>query len=365
MNHSPIQFPGLGLEFNPDRVALTLFGRDIYWYGVIIAAGFLLAVLYTYRRADRFGVRRDDFLDVLLFAVPIAIVGSRLYYVVFYFSLYQYQADGVTKVNWAEIFRIWDGGLAVYGAVIAAVITALIFCRVRKIGFWAVVDLGSLGLLIGQAVGRWGNFINREAFGAQTDLPWRMGIVPPGGSYMEVHPTFFYESLWNVIGFMLLASLSKRRKFNGQIFLLYVAWYGLGRGFIEGLRADSLYLWGTGLRVSQVVGFVSCAAALGIYSIRRRVNPSLLASLKNETAGETGPSSENADEPSGEGEPAPEPNTEKPPEIIPQPKEEPEYEFGMEPGAADTANKRKKAAAEPEGDGKTALPDSETENKGE
>ncbi|SMC45695.1 prolipoprotein diacylglyceryl transferase [Papillibacter cinnamivorans] len=294
MNHTPIQFPGLGLSFNPDRVAFTLFGHDIYWYGIIIAAGFLLAVLYTYKRAHRFGVKQDDFLDLLLYAVPIAIVGSRIYYVIFYFSLYQYQDNGVTKVNWAEIFRIWDGGLAVYGSIIAAVITAFIFCRIKKISFGAVADLGALGLLIGQAVGRWGNFINREAFGALTDLPWRMGVVPRGGSYVEVHPTFLYESLWNVIGFFLLASLSKRRKFNGQIFLLYVAWYGFGRGLIEGLRTDSLYLWGTGLRVSQVVGFVSCAAALIIYFIHRRVKLSKLtatggAGAEAATAAEAAP----------------------------------------------------------------------------
>lgn len=286
MNHTPIIFPGLGLQFNPNRVAFTLFGHSVYWYGIIIAIGFILAVLYCYSRAKRFGVNPDRLVDMLLFAVPIAIVGLRAYYVIFNFSIYQYKQNGKLVTDWGAVFRLWDGGLAIYGGIIAAVITAVVFCRVNHIKFGAMADLSALGLLIGQAIGRWGNFINREAFGGVTDVAWRMGVTPRGGTYIEVHPTFFYESMWNLIGFLLLAWISKKwRKFDGQIFLLYIAWYGLGRGFIEGLRSDSLYLFSTGIRVSQLVAFASCAVAvvLLVYNLLvKKHQPEELASWQAE-----------------------------------------------------------------------------------
>ena len=258
-----VTFPGLGLEFTLNRVAFHVGSWPIYWYGIIIAAGFLLAVVYCSRTADRFGIKQDDILDMLLFAVPLCIIGARLYYIIFYLDLYR-REDGSLDF-WAMV-RIWDGGLAIYGGVIMAVIVLFVFCRVRRIKFLAFADLGAYGMLIGQMVGRWGNFVNVEAYGGPTDLPWRMGIydyVDGTLQYMEVHPTFLYESLWNLLGFLLLAWVAKRgRKFDGQIFLGYFAWYGVGRGIIEGLRTDSLYFFNTPIRVSQVFGFATAAVAI-------------------------------------------------------------------------------------------------------
>ena len=172
----------------------------------------------------------------------------------------------------SKMVRIWDGGLAIYGAIIMAIIVAWSFCKKRGIRFMSLADLGVLGLLIGQSVGRWGNFVNVEAYGALTELPWRMGIydtVDGVYQYMEVHPTFLYESLWNLIGFLLLAVVvAKHRKFDGQLFWSYVAWYGLGRAWIEGLRTDSLYFFSTGLRVSQVLAILSAVAGLVVLAVQ-------------------------------------------------------------------------------------------------
>lgn len=271
--NTQITFPGLGFSCNPSRVAFNLFGKDIYWYGIIIAFGFLLAVLFCSKQAKKYGITGDNLVDVLIFAVPFSIIGARLYYVIFYFSQFQTEVNGVLKPDFGKIIAIWDGGLAIYGGIIAAVLTAWIVCKVKKIGFGAFCDVSSFGLLIGQAVGRWGNFINREAFGGETTLPWRMGLYAP--DYMEVHPTFLYESLWNVIGFLLLFWLSKKivRKFDGQFFLFYIIWYGLGRAVIEGLRTDSLYffgltLFGVPIRTSQLLAIISCLAAAVILFIQ-------------------------------------------------------------------------------------------------
>ena len=271
-----VTFPGLGgLEIQLNRVAFHLGSWPIYWYGVIIAVGFLLAVLYCSRKADQFGIRQDDLIDALFFAVPLSVIGARLYYIVFYLDLYR-TADG--GLDFMQMVRIWDGGLAIYGAVIAAFLTVFVFCRCKKINFLAFADLGVFGLLIGQCIGRWGNFVNIEAYGGPTTLPWRMGVyefVNGTYQYLEVHPTFLYESLWNLIGFFLLAWVAKRgRKFDGQIFLGYLAWYGSGRCMIEGLRADSLYLFGTGIRVSQALGLLSALVALvllfwNFYQVKR------------------------------------------------------------------------------------------------
>ena len=267
-----VTFPGLGLEFHLNPIAFSVLGWPIHWYGIIIAAGFLLAVAYCTRVSKRFGIREDDVLDMLFFAVPLSIVGARLYYVLFYLDLYR-RADG--SLDFGAMVRIWDGGLAIYGGVIASALTLLVFCRVKKISFLAFADVGVYGLLIGQAVGRWGNFVNVEAYGGETTLPWRMGIyeVVNGVSvYKEVHPTFLYESLWNVVGLILLIVVARRwRKFDGQIFLGYVLWYGFGRGLIEGLRTDSLYFFSTGIRVSQMLGFVSAlVAAVALVVLWRR-----------------------------------------------------------------------------------------------
>lgn len=274
-----VTFPGLGLSFTIDRVAFTVLGHPVYWYGIIIATGFLLAVIFCYRRAPRFGIRPDDLIDLLFFAVPLGIIGARLYYIIFYLDLYR-RTDG--SLDFAEMVRIWDGGLAIYGGIIAALLTLLIFSRVRHIPFLAFADLGVYGLLIGQCVGRWGNFMNVEAYGSQTTLPWRMGIetyVNGIWTHMEVHPTFLYESLWNLLGLLVLIWLEKRgRRFDGQIFLSYVIWYGLGRSVIEGLRTDSLYFFSTSIRVSQMLAIASAlaAAVLLIWQLRQKHDPDKL-----------------------------------------------------------------------------------------
>lgn len=273
---NPIVFPGLGLELHINRVAFSVLGKPIYWYGIIIACGFLLAVVYCYYNAKRFGIVKDRVIDFILFAAPGGIIGARIYYVIFYPSLYK-NPDG--SFNWLRAISIWDGGLAIYGGVIAAIIILLIFCRVNKIKFLAFADLGSYGLFIGQAIGRWGNFCNQEAYGGPTTLPWRMGLTV-AGEYIEVHPTFLYESLWNVIGLAFAHFvLRKHRKFDGQVFLFYLSWYGLGRMWIEGMRTDSLYLFGTGIRVSQLLAglcFIIAGALLVVLTVKLKPDPDRL-----------------------------------------------------------------------------------------
>ncbi len=308
-----LTFPGLGLEFALNPIAFRVFGWPIHWYGIIIACGFLLAVAYGYWRAPRFGVDQEKLIDMLFFAVPLAIIGARAYYVIFYLSLYT-KADG--SFNWGEAVAIWDGGLAIYGGVIAAVATVAVYCKVRKQNFWNYTDIGCFGLLIGQLVGRWGNFVNIEAYGGVTTLPWRMcsesianellwkGLVD-SAQYQQildgtlgVHPTFLYESLWNLLGFFILVLIARKgRRFNGQLFLSYIVWYGLGRAAIEGLRTDSLYFFNTGLRTSQMLGLVSAAAAIVLMVVRFRTAGPPTPPIQPEGKGEkTEPNSENAEE---------------------------------------------------------------------
>ena len=307
-----VSFPGLGLEFELNRVAVTLFGRPIYWYGIIIGCGFLLAVLLCSRWAPRFGVTGDQVMDMLIFAVPTALVGVRAYYVIFYLDLYR-RADG--SLDWAAIFRYSDGGLAIYGGLIGGILGIILFARRRKISFLAFVDLCVLGLPLAQAIGRWGNFMNVEAYGSVTDVPWRMcsesiagqlwykGLLESEEAYyaildgtLGVHPTFFYESLWNFVGIFLIYFLGKKmRKFDGQIFLSYVLWYGLGRFWIEGMRTDSLYffgleLFGVPIRTSQVLALGSAlvAAVILVWQMTRKHDPkdlfvNRLAAAKQET----------------------------------------------------------------------------------
>lgn len=253
-----ITFPLLGdLSFSFPSY-FTLFGHTFYWYGAIIACGFLLAVLYCFPRSREFGITQDDLLDIVLFAVPIAIIGARAYYVIF-FGNYD---------NFWDMCKIWEGGLAIYGGVIAAAVTVFVVCRVKKIAPGAALDIAGFGLLIGQAVGRWGNFTNREAFGYETDIFCRMGLTYADGSTIYVHPCFLYESLWNAVGLLLLHILSKKtkRRFDGQYFLYYIGWYGLGRVWIEGLRTDSLYIGS--LRVSQILAGVCVIAAAVILFLK-------------------------------------------------------------------------------------------------
>ena len=257
MNTTPISFPMFGEDaiINPST-HFSVFGRNIYWYGVLIAIGFILAVLYALKRSKEFGLTQDNILDCLIVATPIGVIGARLYYVIFNPSDY----FGAGK--WGNIVKIWEGGLAIYGGIIATILALLLVCRIKKISLASMLDVVSLGFLIGQCIGRWGNFFNREAYGAQTEVFCRMGLHYSSGT-IYVHPTFLYESVWNLIGFLILHSVSKKyRRFKGQIFVCYLGWYGLGRYFIETLRTDSLYLGSTDVRVSQLLAAVCFGAAV-------------------------------------------------------------------------------------------------------
>lgn len=261
-NH--IAFPGLGIEFDISRVAFEIFDRPIYWYAIIIASGFLLAVYYGMKRSREFSLTEDNITGMLIVAAPLAIVCARLYYVIFEFEQY--------KDDLLSILYIWNGGIAIYGAIIGALIGVIIYCRFKKMKITKFLDIGALGLMIGQSVGRWGNFVNAEAYGGETDLLWRMEIYDAAArARICVHPTFLYESLWNALGFVILHFYSKRRKFNGEVFWLYVVWYGIGRAMIEGLRTDSLYFFGTGIRTSQALAIISALAAIVVivYNYRK------------------------------------------------------------------------------------------------
>lgn len=252
-----ISFPLLGDGFVIDPPNyFTIFGRAIYWYGVIVTLGFILGALYVYIRRRDFSLTEDNVLDIFIVIIPCALVGARLYYVLF--NPGEFFGPG----KWLNIFKLREGGLAVYGGVILSFVGLALYTRKKKLRLGRVLDVCALGLLIGQFIGRWGNFINREAYGYETTVPWRMGLTY-GSATIYVHPTFLYESLWNALGFVILHFVSKKhRKYDGQIVLSYIAWYGFGRFFIEGLRTDSLYIGNTGLRVSQVLAGVSCLAAL-------------------------------------------------------------------------------------------------------
>ena len=266
LKNMPISFPGLfgDWAFNPDPIAIHV-GHGIYWYGIILAAAMLAGLFLCMKQAKHYGLTEDNVLDFVLWAVPSCIIGSRIYYVIFYLDLYR-NADG--SLNWGQMIAIWDGGLAIYGTVIAGVIVAVIFTRLKKLPLAAMTDLAVLGLLLGQLIGRWANFINREAFGGLTDLPWRMRLWVSSYQYIEVHPTFLYESLWNLVGLLLLLFVvSKGRRFDGENTWFYCLWYALGRFWIEGLRTDSLYLFdwtfmGEPIRVSQALSLVMVVVAV-------------------------------------------------------------------------------------------------------
>ena len=252
--YTNISFPSFGIDINPPR-AISLGPLTIHYYGLIIALGMVLAVIYSCRRSKEFGVTEDDLIDGVLWVAPFAILCARAYYVVF--SWESYAADPISALY------IWEGGLAIYGGVLGAVLGILVFCKIKKLKVATILDMVLLGFLIGQSIGRWGNFFNREAFGAETETWLRMGLLNQyTGEVTYYHPTFLYESVWNAVGFVLLHLFSKRRQYDGQVALLYAAWYGLGRAMIEGLRTDSLW-WGP-FRVSQLLAAVSCIAAVSV-----------------------------------------------------------------------------------------------------
>ncbi len=248
-----ISFPMLGLEFSINRVAFSVFGIPIYAYGVIIAFGLVLAFVYASREAKKTGIADNDFFNMFLIGLPVAVLCARLYYVIFSWNYY--------KHNLSEIMNIREGGIAIYGAVLGAALVVLIYCKTKKIHIGKVLDILAVSLLIGQAVGRWGNFVNGEAFGESCNLPWSMTIVRGMNIIAEsVHPTFLYESLWNVAGVFVLLFFKRRKVFEGELACCYMVWYGIGRMFTEGLRADSLYLGA--FRVSQLLSAVLVLAGL-------------------------------------------------------------------------------------------------------
>ena len=271
MTDSPISFPGLfgDWQFTVSAKALDI-GGGIYWYGILIALGLMLALAFCMSQRHKYGISEDNLMDAVLWGIPCGVIGARLYYVVFYLDLFR---DAEGKLNWSKVIAIWDGGLAIYGAVIATVLVCLVLSRVEKFRLWALMDLVVMGLLIGQAVGRWGNFMNREAFGSETTLPWRMQLVLRTGETVQVHPTFLYESLWNVVGLLLIVFVvSRARRFDGENTCFYFLWYGIGRFWIEGLRTDSLYLFDWTLfdkpiRVSQALSLVMIVVSLALLLI--------------------------------------------------------------------------------------------------
>ena len=293
MRDAAISFPMLGnltLDF-PASFSFSLFGHEftIYMYGTVMAAAFLAAVFYASRKAPKLGIKSDDVFSLVLWVLPLAIVGCRIYYVIAQWDEF--------KDDLISILYIWEGGIAMYGGTIAGALTIIIWSKCKKIPFPATLDMGGSALILGQVIGRWANFVNREAFGYQTDAFCRMGLTRPGHETVYVHPTFLYESLWNLVGFLIINFFwyrKDRRKYDGQIFLFYVFWYGTGRAMVEGLRTDSLYIPGTGIRVSQLVAACSAVIALAalLVNIKRPHKPTF-ASVQA-AAAESG-SSENAE----------------------------------------------------------------------
>ena len=280
-----ISFPGLGIgptKINPSFIKTFFpdseFFLDIKWYAVIITFGMILAFFYARSRAKYEGISDDDIYDVTLWCIIAGIVGARLYYVAFQFESYLV-TDGDFWYNLKETFlniiNIREGGLAIYGGIIVGVLTGYLIARKKRIRFATLADVAAPAIMIGQIVGRWGNFFNAEAYGTETTLPWRMGLMDRYGEWSYVHPTFLYESLWNLAGFVLIAVFYKKKKYNGQVFLFYAAWYGLGRSFIEGLRTDSLM--GGSIRVSQIVGILSFLVGAALFFLFWKKTP---ASMK-------------------------------------------------------------------------------------
>ena len=260
----PILFPGLGLEFDINNIAFNIFGRDIYWYGLIIVFGMLLSMLLAKHDKNKYGIKWDDITTFFIWAVIIGIICARIYYVVFKWDYY--------SNNLSEIFKIWNGGIAIYGGIIGALITAFIFCKVKKISFLNLCDFCAPYLALAQSIGRWGNFVNREAFGGPTDSILRMGIFDYNiNDYVFVHPTFLYESLITLTIFAILMVIRKNKKFDGQFFYLYMILYGIGRAFVEGMRTDSLMLGE--FRVSQIlaVGFAIVFFVIYMYNVFKKI----------------------------------------------------------------------------------------------
>ncbi|MBO4338861.1 MAG: prolipoprotein diacylglyceryl transferase [Clostridia bacterium] len=285
-DYTGVKFTGINHIFDVSENFLEFGGITIKWYGVIIAFGFLLAVLFGGRMAYKYRINLNNMVDVLIFGTIGGIVGARLYYVIFEWDYY--------KDHLGEIIQIWNGGLAIYGGIIGGLAMAYFVCKKHEMSFAQLLDLVGMSLLIGQGIGRWGNFANQEAFGTNTTAPWGMlsekttaylsehySEITSNGIEIDpslpVHPTFLYESLWCLIGFILIYTMCRKfYKFHGQLFLSYAIWYGIGRTIIEGFRTDSLYLATTGIRVSQALSLglvISCSLLMAAKFIELKKKP--------------------------------------------------------------------------------------------
>lgn len=281
---STISFPGFGIgEFSVNSEAFSIFGVSIAWYALIITLGMIIATVYIIYRGKQIGLSFDDSLDFILWAIPVGVLGARLYYVLMKLEDYH---------SFKEVFDLRSGGLAIYGGIIAGAIAVIVVSYVKKINFFAFADCCTPGIILAQAIGRWGNFANGEAYGTQTEIFCRMGLQNSNTFYdfgtnslVYVHPTFLYESLWNLLGFVLVNLFYKHKKYDGQIFLMVFGWYGLGRMLIEGLRTDSLTIFGGAVRVSQLLAgiiFAVCLVALIYLQIKKPEKPLYFKESKKE-----------------------------------------------------------------------------------
>ena len=264
-----LSFPGLGINgWNINPVAFSIGENfSVMWYGVVIALGMLMAIAYASYRCKQHGIKVDDLIDIAIFTIFFGVIGARLYYVAFNPSGFK---------TFKDVIAIWNGGLAIYGGIIAGAITVVIVCLIKKLNWRKLFDAVGPGVMLAQAMGRWGNFFNGEAYGAIVEEGHplyflRMGLISDNtrldfatNEMVYVHPCFLYESLWNIFGFILINLVYKKKKFDGQIALYYFAWYGFGRMFIEGLRTDALYIGNSGIRVSQLLGFLLFAVATAL-----------------------------------------------------------------------------------------------------
>ena len=279
--HTTIDFPNLGIHLASVGKTISLFHIDIAYYGIIIGLGILAGLFVAVMEAKRSGQNPDTYYDLVIYAVIFSVIGARIYYVIFSWDMY--------KDDLKSIFNIRQGGLAIYGGVIAAIITVIIFARVKKLSAPLIFDTAGLGLVTGQMIGRWGNFFNREAFGEYTNNLFAMRLpvdavrsgditdlmrthmeIEDGVSYIQVHPTFLYESLWCMMILILLLLYRRHKKFDGEIFLMYLGGYGLGRLWIEGLRTDQLWIPGTEIPVSQVLAGMLVIVSAGIIVYNRK-----------------------------------------------------------------------------------------------
>ena len=273
-----ISFPKLGIVLNIKPAAFHIGPKPIYWYAIIILAGFLLGMLFVMRDSKKYGVNSENVMDIALFGLVFGIIGARIYYVLF-------ALEEFTSI--ADVFKIWNGGLAIYGGVLASALTLFIFTKVKKLKFWLMADTAVQGLIIGQIIGRWGNFFNREAFGGYTDSLFAMqlpvseakGITQEliehlvtidGVSYVQVHPTFLYEGTWNLLLFIGICLYKRHKKFDGEIFAIYLMGYGVGRFIIEGLRTDQLVIKALGgIAASQVLSIILIVLAVAFVIYNR------------------------------------------------------------------------------------------------